>query len=180
MQFAGKKPPPAIIVLFVTFFPLQGFFNLVVYKFPQINRYFEKKKGGSLSSSISAGGSITSFLSSIRRNRMERAERKKGKDKVDARLTSVTLESENRTSTIVKESEAPADDEHDVEDIAGAGKSTVTFAPEVELKEYALSLGEETSDHNHVEGGWEDENDAASNSRDEADAIDELANIVEA
>ncbi|EJK61104.1 hypothetical protein THAOC_18458 [Thalassiosira oceanica] len=29
MQFAGKKPPPAIIVLFVLFFPLQGFFNML-------------------------------------------------------------------------------------------------------------------------------------------------------
>jgi len=42
MQFAGKTPPPYIIVLFVTFFPLQGFFNLVVYMFPRILRYFEE------------------------------------------------------------------------------------------------------------------------------------------
>ena len=42
MQFAGKTPPPYIIVLFVTFFPLQGFFNLVVYMFPLILRYFEE------------------------------------------------------------------------------------------------------------------------------------------
>ena len=42
MQFAGKTPPPYIIVLLVTFFPLQGFFNLVVYMFPRILRYFEE------------------------------------------------------------------------------------------------------------------------------------------
>ena len=42
MQFAGKTPPTYIIVLFVTFFPLQGFFNLVVYMFPRILRYFEE------------------------------------------------------------------------------------------------------------------------------------------
>mmetsp|Transcript_13685 Transcript_13685/g.32243 ORF Transcript_13685/g.32243 Transcript_13685/m.32243 type:complete len:423 (+) Transcript_13685:574-1842(+) len=41
MQFAGKKPPPAIIVLFVLFFPLQGFFNMLVYFFPRICRKIE-------------------------------------------------------------------------------------------------------------------------------------------
>lgn len=174
MQFAGKKPPPAIIVLFVTFFPLQGFFNLVVYKFPQIHRYFEKKKKGSLSSSIS-GGSITSLLSSLRRNKMEKATRKKGKDRVDAALTSVTLESENRNSTIVKESEVPTSEDHDVDE-ANVGQSTVTFAPDVELKEYELSL----ENSGRIEGGCEDETDAASSSGDEKDAIDELAQIVEA
>ena len=176
MQFAGKKPPPAIIVLFVTFFPLQGFFNLVVYKFPQIHRYFEKKRMGSVSASISSsGGSITSLLSSIRRNRMEKKQRKKGKDKIDARLTSVTLESENRTSTIVKESEVPAiDDDHEhVEELNNVGHSTVTFAPDVELKEYDLYL----QNAERIEGGWEDEN-GASNSESDNDAIDELAHIV--
>ena len=179
MQFAGKKPPPAIIVLFVTFFPLQGFFNLVVYKFPQIHRYFEKKKKGSVSSSISStGGSITSLLSSIRRNKMEKKQRKKGKDKVDAMLTSVTLESENRASAIVKESELPTGDDHDDEGV-NVGQSTVTFAPDVELKEYDLSL----ENAERVEGGWEDEN-GVSNREDGndagSDAIDELAHIVEA
>ena len=172
MQFAGKKPPPAIIVLFVTFFPLQGFFNLVVYKFPQISRYFEQKKKGSVSTSIS-GGSITTFLSSIRRNKIEKKQRKKGKDRVDARLTSFTVESENRTSTIAKDSEVPGD--QDVEEV-NVGKSTVTFAPDAELKEYDQSLENPHS----IENGWEDENDNATNDRNETDAIDELALIVEA
>ena len=133
-----------------------------------------------MSSSISAGGSVTSLLSSIRRNRMEKATRKKGKDKVDARLTSVTLESENRTSTIVKESEVHAGDDHDLEEVNKVGQSTVTFAPDVELKEYDLSL----QNSERVEGGWVDEN-GESNSEDDNDAndndaIDELAHIVEA
>ena len=54
---------------------------------------------------------------------MEKKQRKKGKDKVDARLTSVTLESENRTSTIVKESEVPAGNDHDVEEVNNVGQS---------------------------------------------------------
>ena len=154
----------------------------MVYKFPQIHRYFEKKRKGSVSASISSsGGSITSLLSSIRRNRMEKKQRKKGKDRVDARLLSVTLESENRTSTIVKESEVPAGDDHEVEEVNNVGQSTVTFAPDVELNEYDLSL----DNAERIEGGWEDEN-GASNCEDDndadnnSDAMDELAHIVEA
>lgn len=64
MQFAGKTPPPSIIILFVTFFPLQGFFNLVVYMFPRILRYFEE--GTPLTQSFRR----SSFLSSLRRVRV--------------------------------------------------------------------------------------------------------------
>jgi len=39
MQFAGKTPPVSIVVLFVAFFPLQGFFNLVG-KFSYILLYY--------------------------------------------------------------------------------------------------------------------------------------------
>jgi len=42
MQFAGKTPPTFLAILFVTFFPLQGFFTLVVYMFPRILRYYEE------------------------------------------------------------------------------------------------------------------------------------------
>lgn len=42
MEFAGQTPPTFIVILFVTFFPLQGFFNLTVYMFPRILRYFEE------------------------------------------------------------------------------------------------------------------------------------------
>ena len=38
---AGKNSA-AIGILHATFFPLQGFFNLVVYMFPRIVRYFEQ------------------------------------------------------------------------------------------------------------------------------------------
>jgi len=41
MQFAGKTPPDSIAVLFVLTYPLQGFFNLIVYMYPRIVRYFE-------------------------------------------------------------------------------------------------------------------------------------------
>ena len=41
MQFAGKTPPDSIGVLFVMTYPLQGFFNLIVYMYPRIVRYFE-------------------------------------------------------------------------------------------------------------------------------------------
>lgn len=41
MQFAGKTPPDSIGVLFVLTYPLQGFFNLIVYMYPRIVRYFE-------------------------------------------------------------------------------------------------------------------------------------------
>ncbi len=59
MQFAGKTPPTFIVVLFVTFFPLQGFFTLVVYMYPRILLYvssFRKRK--------------TSFFSSFSISRM--------------------------------------------------------------------------------------------------------------
>jgi len=41
MQFAGKTPPGFVGVLFAMTVPLQGFFNLIVYMYPRIVRYFE-------------------------------------------------------------------------------------------------------------------------------------------
>jgi len=61
MQFAGKTPPTYIVILFVTFFPLQGFFNFVVYMFPRIQRYF--KEGVPLTQSFKRTKS--SFFSSL-------------------------------------------------------------------------------------------------------------------
>jgi len=63
MQFAGKTPPTYIIVLFVTFFPLQGFFNLIVYMFPRILRYFED--GIPLTQPFQRRRSSFSFLSTL-------------------------------------------------------------------------------------------------------------------
>ena len=61
MEFAGQTPPTFLAVLFVTFFPLQGFFNLTVYMFPRILRYFEE--GVPLTQSFERRRS--SFLSSL-------------------------------------------------------------------------------------------------------------------
>ena len=61
MEFAGQAPPTSIVILFVTFFPLQGFFNLTVYMFPRIVRYFEE--GVPLTQSFERRRS--SFFSSI-------------------------------------------------------------------------------------------------------------------
>lgn len=38
MQFSGATPPDALKIMFVFFIPLQGFFNLIVYKSPTINK----------------------------------------------------------------------------------------------------------------------------------------------
>ena len=167
MQFAGKKPPPAIIVLFVTFFPLQGFFNLVVYMFPRIHRHFEK---GSVLKSLK---SSTASFSSFRRSNMEK-KRKKGRKETVA-LTSFTVESENRNSTLVsvsKETEHAKETRASEEGLA----SEVSFAPEVSLAPEPDAKAEDVEDN-----FCEDEN-AAGNVVDEDgdDAIDELAHIVEA
>ena len=72
MQFAGKTPPTYIIVLFVTFFPLQGFFNFVVYMFPRIQRYF--KEGVPLTQSFKRKkiSLFTSFQNTVRKRKRRR------------------------------------------------------------------------------------------------------------
>ena len=69
MQFAGKTPPPYIIVLFVTFFPLQGFFNLVVYMFPRILRYFEEGVPLTQSFKRTKSSFFTSLKNTVRKRR---------------------------------------------------------------------------------------------------------------
>lgn len=64
MQFAGRKPPNAIVILFVVFFPLQGFFNLIVYMYPRIARYRET------GTPFMASFGNSKMLSSVRRLRM--------------------------------------------------------------------------------------------------------------
>ena len=68
MQFAGKPSPTIIVVLFVTFFPLQGFFNLVVYMFPRIMRYFEEGVPLTQSFDIDRRSSYLSSLFATARN----------------------------------------------------------------------------------------------------------------
>lgn len=167
MQFAGKKPPPAIIVLFVTFFPLQGFFNLVVYMFPRIHRHFEK---GSVLKSLK---SSTASFSSFRRSNMEK-KRKKGRKETVA-LTSFTVESENRNSTLVSVTK----DTEDAKETRASEEgltSQVSFAPEVSLAPEPDAKAED------VEDNFRDDDNAAANvlEEDGDDAIDELAHIVEA
>ena len=147
MQFAGLTPPPAIIILFVTFFPLQGTFNLLVYMFPRINRYFEKRSlSASATASMTSLTGAKSFFSSLRQSNMEkRRGQRKGTDKVLTTATSVIVESEIRKSTIVSSTE------------------------NAEPVEGELNDNEEGEEAN---GGESSENGD--------DAIDELANIVEA
>eukprot|EP00984_Skeletonema_dohrnii_P001292 scaffold401_cov144-Skeletonema_dohrnii-CCMP3373.AAC.3 len=61
---AGKAPPTFIGAGHVIFFPLQGLFNLVVYKFPRILRYFED--GVPLTQSFKIKRTKSSFFSSLR------------------------------------------------------------------------------------------------------------------
>ena len=63
MQFAGRKPPNAIVILFLVFLPLQGFFNLIVYMYPRIVRYRET------GTQFRASFGNSKMLSSVRRLR---------------------------------------------------------------------------------------------------------------
>lgn len=161
MQFAGLTPPPAIIILFVTFFPLQGSFNLLVYMFPRINRYFEKRSlSASATSSMTSLTGAKAFFSSLRQSNMERGRgRQKGKDKVLTTATSVTVESEIRKSTIVSSTEntdgAVGDD--------AKSKAEVSFAAEPIVEEF----------NDNEERGEVCDRESSD------DAIDELADIVE-
>ncbi|EJK55528.1 hypothetical protein THAOC_24732 [Thalassiosira oceanica] len=64
MQFAGKKPPPAIIVLFVLFFPLQGFFNMLgeilLASFTKID-FIELTRGHKVASRLRMSNPFKSF-----------------------------------------------------------------------------------------------------------------------
>jgi len=77
MELAGQTPPTYITILFVTFFPLQGFFNLTTYMFPRILRYFEE--GIPLTQSFERRRSsffssfVTSARNSISRRRSSQA-----------------------------------------------------------------------------------------------------------
>lgn len=160
MQFAGLTPPPAIIILFVTFFPLQGTFNLLVYMFPRINRYFEKRSlSASATASMTSLTGAKSFFSSLRQSNMEkRRGQRKGKDKVLTTATSVTVESEIRKSTIVSS----------IENTNGVVGDLTKSKAEISFVEESNDNEERGEAHGGESSGNGD------------DAIDELANIVEA
>lgn len=169
MQFAGKKPPNAIAVLFVTFFPLQGFFNLIVYMYPRIVRYFEA------GTPFTASFGNSRVLSSIRRLRSQ---------------TSTTFESRraSASSFVQEESGAVIDEQVDL-DVIDANNSAEEGAVAGDTHEsnvhFAPGEGDETKSKDetpfHVdiaaEGG---EPDHDGNNAVERDAMDELVRIVEA
>ena len=87
MEFAGKRPPTFISVLFVTFFPLQGFFNLVVYMSPRIIRHYEYEGGTSLSNSNFFDvkrSNLSSLLFTSARSRVGRVPTRNGSQNISS------------------------------------------------------------------------------------------------
>lgn len=104
MQYTGQKPPTYIVVLFVTFFPLQGFFNLVVYMFPRFLRYYEE--GIPLTQAFERRRSslLSSFVTSARNSISKRRS-----SQVSSAVVNEIVENEN---------------DHDHEADAGAGSGS--------------------------------------------------------
>ena len=149
MQFAGKTPPTYIIVLFVTFFPLQGFFNLVVYMFPRILRYFEE--GVPLTQSFKRTKS--SFFSSLQNSIFKR------------RRSQTQTQAETQVSC----------DEGNVETGENGEKGA---ALEVDVDVGDKEEGEGTSGENKIEEGDSsevDEGDGEKDAIDELECIVEVA-----
>ena len=149
MQFAGKTPPTYIIVLFVTFFPLQGFFNLVVYMFPRILRYFEE--GVPLTQSFKRTKS--SFFSSLQNSISKR------------RRSQTQTQAETQVSC----------DEGNVETGENGEKGA---ALEVDVDVGDKEEGEGTSGENKIEEGDSsevDEGDGEKDAIDELECIVEVA-----
>ncbi|KAL7491205.1 hypothetical protein ACHAWT_000741 [Skeletonema menzelii] len=115
MQFAGKTPPTSIIVLFVTFFPLQGFFNLTVYMFPRILRYFEE--GVPLTQSFRRTSSLFSSIRSV-------AKKRQSQTQAETQVSCVEGVAEtNENGAILEEDVDDADkeaEEHGIEDTTNA------------------------------------------------------------
>ena len=163
MQFAGQVPPTGIVVLFVTFFPLQGFFNLVVYMFPRIVRYFEK--GVPLTKSFRKSGSfgVTRKFSLAKkrpsRNSTEATDSGFTKESYAVGKVSSALVSEGVGTDVNKESRVSF-----VEGIIKDGD------------EHALELDTDDTDQD----GCANEDAIEEGNNVEKDAIDELEHIVEA
>ena len=143
MQFAGKTPPPYIIVLFVTFFPLQGFFNLVVYMFPRILRYFEE--GVPLTQSFKRTKS--SFFSSLQNSISKR------------RRSQTQTQAETQVSC----------DEGNVETGENGEKGA---ALEVDVDVGDKEEGEGTSGENKIEEGDSSEDDEGDGEKDAIDELE--------
>ena len=153
MQFAGSVPPTSIVVLFVTFFPLQGFFNLVVYMFPRILRYFEE--GVPLTQSFRMR---SNFLSSLTKKRPSH------KSTEGSGFSQEDSGAGKASPAYV--SEGGVDDKNN---------SQVSFA------EGIVDDGEGQADGDKAnEGNIEEGNEDDGKGDGEKDAIDELERIVEA
>ncbi len=174
MQFAGKTPPTYIIVLFVTFFPLQGFFNLVVYMFPRILRYFEE--GVPLTQSFAKRRS--SFFASVRNSISKKRPSQKSTE-VGSVFSQEEFGIENASSAAYV-SEVGADEKRNSElsfsegIIVEDGEKGHALEMDVDNCNYGqganevdITIEEGTTDENGKEDG-------------EKDAIDELERIVEA
>ena len=177
MQFAGVTPPTYIIVLFVTFFPLQGFFNLVVYFFPRIMRYFEE--GVPLHQSFARRSSFfSSFRASISKNRPSRK----------SSQTEVATGFSQEESGVGKASSAAYVSE--AEGGLNEKRKSVSFAEGIvedgEKGRHVLAMGVDDGDNKEEEGANEDNTieegttDEDGRGDGEKDAIDELERIVEA
>lgn len=177
MQFAGKTPPPSIIILFVTFFPLQGFFNLVVYMFPRILRYFEE--GTPLTQSFRR----SSFLSSLRRSsgsgvRSSKLFSKKSSSQKPTELGSGFSQEESgvgKTSSAFVSEEGGADEKRNSQVSFAEGIVQDGDAQALELDDDGGDK-EKDMDEDEIEDGGTGEN----REEGEKDAIDELERIVEA
>lgn len=174
MQFAGKTPPPSIIILFVTFFPLQGFFNLVVYMFPRILRYFEE--GTPLTQSFRRSSFLSSLRSSSSGVRSSKLFSKKSSSQKPTELGSGFSQEESgvgKTSSAFVSEEGGADEKRN---------SQVSFAEGIVQDGDAQSL--ELDDGGDKEKDMDEEDEiedgGAGREEGEKDAIDELERIVEA
>jgi len=176
MQFAGKTPPPSIIILFVTFFPLQGFFNLVVYMFPRILRYFEE--GVPLTQSFRR----SSFLSSLRRSsssgvRSSKLFSKKSSSQKPTELGSGFSQEESgvgKTSSAFVSEEGGADEKRN---------SQVSFAEGIvqDGDAQALELDDDGGDkEKDMDEGEIEDGGTGEREEGEKDNLDELERIVEA
>ena len=162
MQFAGQVPPTGIVVLFVTFFPLQGFFNLVVYMFPRFVRYFEI--GVPLTESFRRSSfSVT--------RRFSLAKKRPSRNAVEAIDSSFTKElyAVGKASSALVSERVGADENKE---------SRVSFVEGIikDGDEHALELDTDDTDQD----GCANEDAIEEGNNVEKDAIDELEHIVEA
>ncbi len=162
MQFAGAKVPGWIIILFVTIFPLQGFFNMIVYFFPRICRYFERGTPVFQSFRSTVGGGLPDIAFSFRSlsrsySRSNTFDLSRSTPKVD----SSTVEPVEQKGPLTRD-----EDPFPQEESEEVNKNTVAFADLEQEGQKSCSPDAEKLELNDVS--------------EEEDAIDELALIVEA